>query len=67
MGVYAFLTTKSWRIEVNAKTARKAFTRARNKLKKMPADKKRLAGKVTSTYIKFNKEGFQVTGWRRLG
>ena len=66
MRTYAFLTTRSFRVEATAKTARKAYTRARRKLKRYAPNLKRRAGKITSTYIRYNKDGFQETGWRKL-
>ena len=58
MRPYAFLTTDSWRIEVQARNAREAHSKASNVAK-------RNGKELTRTYTTYGRDGVD-TGWRTM-
>jgi hypothetical protein len=64
MRTYAFLTSKSWRVEATAPTARKAFTVAKDKLDNEDTG---FYGSITKSYITYDKDGLaSLSSWRKL-
>lgn len=65
MRIYSFMTTRGFRNEVEAKTAREAYRLACAKMKLLKRTQGSF-GDVIKLYITFDKHGTQKSDWKTL-